>query len=552
MSASSPSFVPVILLAFANERTNDGFLRHLTRELKLILNALEPAIQKGRCHVKILPAASQEEIIKVFQDEWYAGRIWIFHYGGHADEDELWLTNEAGGNQAFFSYGLATFLGAQSSLRLVFLNGCATEDHAQLLLEANIPATITTSRAINDSLAQRFATIFYQGLAGGASIEESFTEAEGAVLGELGTAAFQVGAGMRSLYWDEPATEALDVPWRLSYRAKEQWVPAQWRLFYTLGAATPEPSSDDEQLIGQTVGGNLELIEVLGCGSTGTVFRAKHLALNEERAVKITHPVLEGYEALRQVVLAGYQGLNAIRHPNVVRFYDAGEVILVGEKRLYIVMEIVPGKRLDEMDYEVYRDGKTGLERLEDIFVQIATGLEAAHKTTYSDINGSVREGIVHGNIKPRKILFTHDGTPKLIDFIFTDLTRSANIKLSIPKSVQTLKQGESPEEYLAPEVIEGLQGVDKLTDIFALGAVFFEVMTSKSLADFSFSSAEELHKFVKNDQRLFPKSLSRAVYFAIRPDRLQRTQEVSTLIGQLLEHVTIWKRLTYWLRRKK
>ena len=79
--------IPVIVLAFANEHTSKGFLSGLSKEMKQILKALEPAVQKGKIHIKILPAATQDEIISVFQDAWYEDRIWIFHYGGHADED---------------------------------------------------------------------------------------------------------------------------------------------------------------------------------------------------------------------------------------------------------------------------------------------------------------------------------------------------------------------------------------------------------------------------------------------------------------------------------
>ena len=231
---STLSHVPVLVLAFANERIQGRYLRKLTVEMKNILDALEPAVQKGRVFIKLIPAATQKEIVEVFQDEWYHNRVSIFHYAGHADEDELWLESSDGGNEAFFSQGLARFLGAQSSLRLAFLNGCATGAHASLLHDANIPAVITTSREIQDDQATEFATTFYRGMASGASLEESFAEAEGVLLGRY---AEHTNEGTRGLYWESAPPSTTDeegLPWRLTLRPKVEWVPAQWRLFYEL------------------------------------------------------------------------------------------------------------------------------------------------------------------------------------------------------------------------------------------------------------------------------------------------------------------------------
>ncbi|MEM8892907.1 MAG: CHAT domain-containing protein, partial [Bacteroidota bacterium] len=250
------STIPVIVLAYANERSEKGFLRQLTTELKAVMQALEPSVQKGRVHLKVIPAATQEEIVEVFQDEWYSNRIQIFHYGGHAAKDQLWLETEDGGNESFFSLGLAKFLGAQKGLRLVFLNGCATEEHAKLMLAEDIPAIIATSEKINDLMARRFAEVFYSGMAGGASIEESFAEAEGILLGSYGPNSFVIETGKRSLYWEEEENEqGLDLPWKLALKEGSSWFPAQWRLFYKLDEASneEEESIDAKEFEGETI-----------------------------------------------------------------------------------------------------------------------------------------------------------------------------------------------------------------------------------------------------------------------------------------------------------
>ncbi|RMG57153.1 MAG: CHAT domain-containing protein, partial [Bacteroidetes bacterium] len=521
--------------------------------------ALEPAVQRERCQVRVLPAATQEEIAAIFQDEFYEGRIWIFHYGGHADEDELWLETEASGNRSFFSLGLSRFLGAQKGLKLVFLNGCATGEHAQLMLDAGVPSVIATSRKIDDEQARDFSVSFYQGLAAGSSLEEAFQESEGMLLGRFGPQAFGAESGTRSLFWEEETggesvatkNQALDVPWRLFLREDANWVPAQWRLFYALSPAEEQERPLAQAFVGETIG-NYRLEELLGEGTMGAVFRAVHTELNEERAIKVTHPVLEGYDHLKRIIIAGHKGLAAIKHPNVAQFFDVGEVVLFGQKRLYIVMELVKGTRLDKLDAHTYLTTQDDLQRLTDLAIQIAAGLEAAHKTQFVDETGMAREGIVHGNILPRKILFTPEGVPKLIDFLFTDLTRARNIRLDLPPSVQQKARAERPDAYLAPELIEGQTNVNKGTDIYALGMVFYGFVSGSDLqTDPIPRDVNLLHQRLRTRSRHFPRNLSKAIFQATHPDPKTRYQSVGQMIDDMLVKSSLFKRLWVWWRRK-
>ncbi|MEO1587909.1 MAG: protein kinase, partial [Bacteroidota bacterium] len=524
--------IPVIFLAFANERSEDGFLRELTTEMKLILDALEPAVQRGRCHVKVLPSATQEEIMEVFQDEWYQGRIEIFHYGGHATESSLWLENADGGNQAFFSLGLTKFLGAQEGLGMVFLNGCATKDHAKNLHDAQIPAVIGTATAIPDLQAREFSQVFYQGLAGGASLREAYDEAQGAVLGDFPDDHFISESPTRSLFWDEEHEEAqtYDFPWKLTLRSTESWIAEQWRLFHVEAPQVRTINLAAGALIGKEVA-NHELVEVLGEGTTGTVYLARHLSLNEERAIKITHPVAQGYSTMKDILYAGNQGLSSIDHPNVAQLYDVGEVKLFSRMRLYMVMELIKGDRLDEVAYFSDLKRPDDVDQAIDIMTQIAAGLEAAHKTQFTDLRGMPQNGIIHGNIKTRKILFTPEGVPKLIDFSFTDLSRNQNIVLEQPESVKNLLKAENLKDFTAPEILKGQRGVSKQSDIYGLGAVFFHILSGKPRGDFHFQTEEALHRFVKNRHLIFPRSLSKTIFEATQMDFTQRSQTVAEVI---------------------
>ena len=538
---------PVVFLAYANERTEHGFLRNLTGELKSIMNALEPSVQRGRAQLKITPAASAEEIRRAFQDEWYQNRINIFHYGGHADEGELWLENDSGGNKSFFSVGLSRFLGSQTGIKLVFLNGCATKAHADLLLDAGIPAVIATSRKIDDYQATRFATIFYHGLASGASIDEAFGEAEGIMLGEFG----ESGSHRSSFFWEDiEATQQEGHPWRLFTREDTGWFPRQWQLFYEKKLPSGQASLGAEIFLGETIN-NYKILQIIGDGALGMVFKAIHVNLNQEVALKITHRVLEGYDLLKKIIFEGNKGLASIKHPNVADFLDVGEVTFFGQKRLYIVMELVKGDRLDQVDFGISMMRPGDFNRLADFALEVCAGLEAAHNTKFVDEAGQAREGIIHGNIKTRKILLTIDNVPKLIDFMFADIERSSQIKLDVPEAVIFRAREERLEDYFPPEVVSGKRPVTKQTDIYSLGAVFFEVFAGRTLAQVNLRTEEDMHRFLTRRNRHFPRKYSKVIFQATHPDPEERFQTVRELIQAIVGKASLMRRIAYWFKRK-
>ena len=320
MSAASSAQIalrklPVVVLAFANEFVDGKYLPSLSREMKSLLSSFEVAQKMGKCFVKIIPAATAEEIVDVFQDEWYQGRIQIFHYAGHADEDELWLETADGDNQSFFSLGLSRLLSVQEGLKLVFLNACATKEHADLLIQRGIPAVIGTSRKIEDAMALRFADVFYNGLAQGASVEESFQESVGNLEARLGHGFTDEES--RGLFWDDMPDTSIP-PWRLFSGEGNEYFPVQWRLFYRLTDEQKRSAlGTTDGWIGKEVS-NYVITEELAVGSFGPVFKAVHKSLNEEVAIKVSLEILEGIEYLKRFLYIGNQGLYSMIHLIVV------------------------------------------------------------------------------------------------------------------------------------------------------------------------------------------------------------------------------------------
>lgn len=225
---------PVIFLAFANDRDDTvQYLRNLPEEARQIREPLQRARRDGLCELIELANATADDIFRVFQDPEYRDRIGVFHYGGHANGYQLLLESASGSPQAADAGGLAAFFGQQRGLDLVFLNGCSTQQQVQGLLDASVSVVIATSRAIEDQVAMQFSKLFYQGLAGGASIRTAYKEAEAAVQTSR-------GGNIRALYFGDAGKQAQETavadrwPWDLYLRGGAESV-ANWSLPTAVG-----------------------------------------------------------------------------------------------------------------------------------------------------------------------------------------------------------------------------------------------------------------------------------------------------------------------------
>lgn len=156
--------MPAALLAFANDWIDDKrHLRSLLEEGKAIVKSLAPVARAG---LEVLPAihnATVDDVIGAFRER--PGQIRIFHFGGHASSATLLFEDEAGKPSAAYAKGLADYLGQESGLVLVFLNGCSTEPQVRRLRAAGVKAVVATTHAIQDAVAAEFAETFYAELA---------------------------------------------------------------------------------------------------------------------------------------------------------------------------------------------------------------------------------------------------------------------------------------------------------------------------------------------------------------------------------------------------
>jgi hypothetical protein len=196
--------------------------------------------------------------------------------------------------------------------------------------------------------------------------------------------------------------------------------------------------------IGEKLAGRWLLVEELGRGGGGTVFRAQDLELQREVALKLVRP---GSMAAAGVVdlLSEARLLARLEHPNVVPIHDAGEV----DGLPYIVMALVRGGSLGQL---LRDEGRLPLARAARIVDQAAAALDAAHQ-----------RGILHGDVKPGNLMLEDDGRLRIVDFGIARMRRQSETK-GAPETFS----GTLP--FLAPELLEGGSPSPR-SDIYALGA---------------------------------------------------------------------------------
>ncbi|MGO9790461.1 MAG: protein kinase domain-containing protein [Solirubrobacteraceae bacterium] len=207
---------------------------------------------------------------------------------------------------------------------------------------------------------------------------------------------------------------------------------------------------------GSVVGG-YRIDGLLSRGGMGMVYRATNLALNRGYALKVIAPELAQDDQFRERFKREIRIAAALDHPNVVAIHYAGE----HEGMLFLAMDFVDGTNLREM---IARDGALAPERAVAILAQVTSALDAAH-----------HKGLVHRDVKPANILISEkDGVEHayLTDFGLAKRFDNATAVTSKGAVVGTV-------DYMPPEQITG-DSTDARTDIYALGCVFFQMLTGK------------------------------------------------------------------------
>jgi eukaryotic-like serine/threonine-protein kinase len=271
-----------------------------------------------------------------------------------------------------------------------------------------------------------------------------------------------------------------------------------------------------------TAGAKLDGYEVLGplgAGGMGEVYRARDSLLKREVAIKILPSfVSHDPERLRRFEQEA-QAAAALNHPNILAVHQFGTF----EGAPYLVSELLEGDTLRQL----LQRGPMSVRKAIDYGVQIAHGLAAAHD-----------KGIVHRDLKPENLFVTKDGRIKILDF---GLAKLMQFKPDPDGTGPTQTHGTDPGTvmgtvgYMSPEQVRG-KTVDHHADIFAFGAILYEMLTGKRAFQLS-TSADTMSAILNDDPPAIsqivqstPPGLQRIVHRCLEKNPEQRFQSASDL----------------------
>src|SRR5688572_19404654 len=250
--------------------------------------------------------------------------------------------------------------------------------------------------------------------------------------------------------------------------------------------------------------GPYEILATLGAGGMGEVYRARDARLGREVAIKVLPAALsQDVDRLRRFEQEA-RAAGMLNHPNVLVIYDIG----THDGAPYLVSELLEGGTLrDHLETAPLPPRKAI-----DYALQTARGLSAAHE-----------RGIVHRDLKPENLFITRDGRVKILDFGLAKLrpAKVGDTDGGAPTSLQQTGPGVvmGTVGYMSPEQVRG-QDVDHRTDIFAFGAILYEMLTERRPFEGA-SAVETMHAILTQEP----------------PAAVEKNPKVAPQLERILQH---------------
>jgi eukaryotic-like serine/threonine-protein kinase len=207
-------------------------------------------------------------------------------------------------------------------------------------------------------------------------------------------------------------------------------------------------------VVGEVIAERYELQEVVGTGGMSSVYRAHDRLLERTVALKVLHEHYSSDEDYIERFRREARAAAQLTHPGIVTVIDRGEQ----GGRQFIVFEHVAGETLKDV---IDREGRLPVPRALELALEVARALQFAHE-----------RGLVHRDVKPQNVLLNGDGRAKVTDF---GIAREVDVEQSMTQTGTVL----GTSHYLAPEQARG-EVVDEKSDVYALGAVLFELLTGE------------------------------------------------------------------------
>ncbi len=285
---------------------------------------------------------------------------------------------------------------------------------------------------------------------------------------------------------------------------------------------------------GSVFANRYEVIEELGVGGMGSVYKVFDKKIDEKVALKVLAPEVAGDEKTIERFRHELKLARKVSHRNVCRMYDLSEE----EGTPFITMEYVPGENLKSL---IKRIGQLSIAKAISIAKQVGEGLVEAH-----------RLGVVHRDLKPQNIMLDSEGNARIMDF-------------GIARSIKTKGITETgliigTPEYMSPEQVEG-QEADQRSDIYSFGVILFEMVTGRV----PFSGTTPLSIVLKHktekppDPKTFvdqiPYELSLLILRCMEKEGDKRYQSADELLSELAKiekGITTTERIRGERRREK
>jgi predicted Ser/Thr protein kinase len=271
--------------------------------------------------------------------------------------------------------------------------------------------------------------------------------------------------------------------------------------------------------------GAYEVAAQIGAGGMGEVYRARDTRLNRDVAIKVLPAHLADKPELRERFEREARTIASLNHPHICTLYDIGHQ----DGTDFLVMEYLEGETLAAR----LQKGPLPLDQVLQYAIEIADALDKAH-----------RKGVTHRDLKPGNIMLTKSGT-KLLDFGLAKLRQDVTPTTPLSQ-LPTLNDAITAQgtilgtlQYMAPEQVEGKEA-DARTDIFAFGAVVYEMATGKKAFEGK-TSASVMAKILETDpppmsslQPMTPPALDRVVKKCLAKELEKRWQDASDLCDEL------------------
>ena len=267
-------------------------------------------------------------------------------------------------------------------------------------------------------------------------------------------------------------------------------------------------------MIGKIIS-HYKLLEKLGGGGMGVVYKAEDTKLKRTVAIKFLPPDLIRDDEAKVRFIQEAQAASALEHNNICTIHEVDET---EDGQLFIVMTCYEGDTLKK----TIEKGPLAIEDAIRIALQIAKGLSKAHE-----------KGIVHRDVKPANIMITDDGVAKILDFGLAKLTGQTRIT----KTATTM----GTVAYMSPEQSRG-ETVDQRTDIWSLGVVSYQMLTGQLPFRGEYEQAviysilNDDPESINNLRTDIPEELQKVVQKSLQKDPEKRYQKVGEIVGVLEE----------------